>query len=316
MLRSLFSLALLCLSFFAFSQNLQQGIDQYRKGQLDAAKSSLKDIKSKSSEYGKAQYYLGRIAFDQNDFSDAIDYFKEAVDEEDENSDYYTWLGNSYGRLAQNSGKIRQGFLAPKIKKNYEKAVKFDDQNLDAYWGLVEYYTQAPAIMGGSWEKAAKSANSILAFDKKEGHRALATVYQRQEKVELAEEQYLKLVALDSAHAMTLGTFYQSHKKFNKAFDLFEGMYKQDNQNTGALYQIGRTSALSGLRTEAGIKALESYMTFEVKQGTPSYAAAKMRMAMIYEKTGNTTKARELYQASLDEDPTMQLARDGLKRLK
>ena len=316
MFRSLFSLALLCCSLLSFAQQLQQGIEQYKKGRLDAAKTSLKRIKSKSQEYEKAQYYLGRIAFDQNDFSDAIDYFKEAVDEDQDNADYYTWLGNAYGRLTQNSGKIRQGFLAPKIKKNYEKAVKFDSLNLDAHWGLIEYYTQAPAIMGGSWEKAEKSANDILAFNKKEGHRALATVYIRQEETDRAEEQYLKLVALDSQYAISLGTFYQNHQKYDKAFDLFEKLYNRDAENTGALYQIGRTSALSGLKAEDGIKALENYLAVEVKEGTPSHAAANMRLAMIYEKLGNTAKAKALYRASLDEDPTMQLARDGLKRLK
>ncbi len=316
MKRSFVILTSLLLSFTLFSQDLEKGIKLYKEGKLDAAKSSLKPIRSKDSSYEKAQYYLGRIAFDQNKYGDAVDYFKEAIDENEKSSDYYTWLGNSYGRLAQNSSKLRQGFIAPKIKKNYEKAVGLDSKNLDAYWGLVEYYTQAPAIMGGSWEKAASSANSILKFDKKEGYRALATVYQRQEKPLEAEQAYLKLVELAPEYNMTLATFYQSNAMYDKAFANFEKIYAESAENTGALYQVGKTSALSGQKTSRGIEALETYMTIEVKKGTPSHSAAKMRLAMIYEKMGNKSKAKELYTASLDEDPTMTLAKEGLKRLK
>lgn len=316
MKRSVLSLALLLLSFTLYSQNLTKGIDLFKQGKLDAAKSSLKSIKSKSSDYEKAQYYLGRIAFDQNKFGDAVDYFKEAIDENDKSSDYYTWLGNSYGRLAQNSSKIRQGFIAPKIKKNYEKAVSFDAENLDAHWGLVEYYTQAPAFMGGSWEKAENSANNILKFNEKEGHRALVTVYLRQEKNQEAEQAYMKLVEIAPDFNMAFATFYQNTGAFDKAFDLFEKIYAESEENIGALYQVGKTSALSGQKTDRGIEALELYLNMEVKEGTPSHAGAKMRLAMIYEKLGNKNKAKSLYTQALKDEPEMEQAKAGLKRLK
>ncbi len=316
MKRSILISILCLLTISVTAQNLSEGIKLYEAGKLNEAKASLKGYKSKSTAYEKAQYYLGRIAFDLEEYSDAIDHFKEAIDKNDQSADYYSWLGNAYGVYTQNASKIRQGILAPKIKKNYEKAVALDPQNLDAQWGLIEYYTQAPGFMGGSMEKAAETANVILVFNEKEGYRALSTVYQRDEKYNEAEVAFVKLVALDSNYAMSLGNFYQNQGMYEKAFSLFDKMSASQPENTNVIYQVGRTSALSGLRPEIGIKALETYQTLALQEGSPSYAAAKMRLGMIYEKMGNKTKARALYQASLAEDPKMELAKEGLKRVK
>lgn len=316
MLRSIIFTALFFTSASLLSQNLDTAIKQFNKGELTKAKSYLETVKSRSDDYEKAQYYLGRIAFDEKEYSDAIDYFKEAVDENENNADYYAWLGNAYGVYTQGVSKIRQGFLAPKIKNNYEKAVAIDPQNLDAQLGLIEYYTQAPSIVGGSIDKALETAKTILTFNKKEGYLALSNVYQIQKKYEEAEQALINLVAIDSMYATSLGTFYQNREMFDKAFSFFENLQISQPENTNAIYQFGRTSALSGKRPEEGKKSLEKYMTLEIQNGSPSYAAAKMRLAMIYEKKGDKVKAKALYQESLKEDPTMQLSKDGLKRLK
>lgn len=314
--RSILTAALLLFTSTLFSQNLQTAIEKYKNGNLGLAKTYFKTVKSKSSEFEKAQYYLGRIAFDEEEYSDAVDYFKEAIEENDNNADYYAWLGNAYGVYAQGISKIRQGFVAPKIKKNYEKAVALDPQNLEAQLGLIEYYTQAPSIMGGSLEKATETAKTILTFNEKQGYIALSNVYQRDKKYNEAEEALIKLVAIDSLYLTSLGTFYQNREMFDKAFSHFEQMQVSQPENTNAIYQLGRTSALSGLRPDQGIQALEKYMTLELRNGSPSYAAAKMRLAMIYEKKGNKAQAKALYQESLKEDPNMQLSKEGLKRVK
>lgn len=316
MKRSVLITLLYFIVYNALGQDLSKGVKLYEANKLEEAKANLEDYGSRTPEFEKAQYYLGRIAFDQEDYSDAIDYFKEAIDKNDKSADYYAWLGNAYGVYTQNASKIRQGILAPKIKNNYEKAVALDPQNLDAQWGLLEYYSQAPGFMGGSIEKAIATANAILNFNEKEGYRALSSVYQRDEKYEEAEKAFVKLVELDTNYMASLGNFYQDRALYNKAFVLFEKMNISQPESTIAVYQIGRTSALSGQQPEKGIKALENYLTLEIQEGSPSYAAAKMRMAMIYEKTGNKMKAKSLYQASLDEDPNMDLAKEGLKRVK
>ncbi len=307
-------LALLCASLSA--QSIQKGIEQYESKQFKKAQASFKSIDSNNPEYAKAQYYLGRIAFDQDEYSDAIDFFEEATEYEETNANYFAWLGNAYGMRVDEVSKLRQGMIAPKIKSNYEKAASLDPSNLEAQWGLVEYYTQAPSFMGGSFEKAIETAKTIKEYDLKEGFRASYTIYQRQGNSELALESLEQLAEMDDNFRFSLGLFYHTMEKYDEAYALFNTLRSEEPNNTSVLYQVGRTSALSGKHLEEGIDALNEYLDLPLADGTPSYAAAKMRLGMIYEKSGDTEKAIKYYSNSVKEDPEMELAQEGLKRLK
>lgn len=294
------------------AQSIKKGVELYEEGRLEEARKFFTTTKS---ENGASSYYLGRIAFDQEKYSNSVEHFEEAVDANDKSSDYYNWLGNARGRYAQESNVFRKGVLAPKIKAAYEMAVALDGTNIDAHWGLIEFYTQAPGVMGGSWEKAEETARNIKKLDVLEGHDAMATVYQRQEKYDLAEKEYIAAAKLDDDRLITLGFFYQGQRNYLKAFEAFENAYSKDDKKLGALYQIGRTSALSGLEHEKGIASLEKYLSVEHQEGTPSHAGALMRLAMIYEKSGNKNRAKELYKKSLSQDPTIEEAKKGLARV-
>jgi len=310
-----YSLVLIFASHLTFSQDVKKAIDYYQNNQPSQAKQILKFVEDDHSGYAESQFYLGRICFDEEDLDQAQDYFEEAIEIDENSSKYHLWLGNTIGSIAQESNFFKQGILAPQIKNAYERAVKLDPKNIDAQWGLVEYYTQAPGVMGGSWEKAEETARAIYKLDNVQGHNALATVYLRQEKFTLAEKEYIKAAALDKNFIFTLGYFYQNQKTFNKAFDVFKKELEKDPDNKAALYQIGRTSALSGERSDLGIRSLNEYLNQPVNQGIPSHAAALMRKAMIYEKIGETDKAQTYYKESLAKDPKMTLAKDGLERV-
>ncbi len=294
------------------AQSQSKGIELYEEGQLDAAK----DFFAKNSSSETANYYLGRIAFDKEEFRKAADYFEEVIDMNDQKSDYYVWLGNSIGSYAGEVNFFRQGVLAPKIKSAYEKAVSLDPESIDAHWGLIEYYTQAPGILGGSWQKAEETAKTIKKLDVLEGHNALATVYQRQEEYDKAEKEYIAAAELDKRRLLNLGFYYQRREKYDQAFSAFESAYENDPNNLSALYQIGRTSALSGMQSEKGINSLKKYLSMDWRAGTPSHAGALMRLGMIYEKRGDKPTAIDHYERSLMQDPEMDEAKKGLSRLK
>ena len=300
-----------------FGQSLDTGIKLYQNKQFDLAGETFDKIKSSDPAYAEARYYLGRIAFDQEEYDDAWDYFKDATKADDTQAKYFTWIGNSVGTMAQSAGKLRQATLAPKIKNAYKKAAELDPKDMDAQWGLVQFYTQAPGFMGGSYEKAEVAARAILEVNKAEGHDALATVYMSKDEPEKAEKEYLAACEIEPQRLGSLGVFYQNQAWYNKAFDTFQKAFGKYPENMSLLYQVGRTSALSGTRPELGIESLERYIKeTESDKAAPSHAAAKMRMAMIYEKQGDKAKAKGLYEASLKEDPNMELAKKGLKRVK
>lgn len=298
------------------AQSITSAIDQYNARQLDQAKTSFKAIKPNNSEYAEALFYLGRIAFDEKKYDDAVDYFEEAIEENESIGNYYTWYGNAIGTLTQSASKIRQGMLAPKIKNAYEKAVEIDPSDLDAQWGLVEFYSQAPGFMGGSWENALKAADGIAKVNKAEGHRAKVTIYQRQEAWELAEMEFIALAELDPRFLGALGVFYQNRGNYAKSSEAFENDLKLNQENWGSVYQIGKNSAISGINLARGIECLNLYLAAERGENLPSHAGANARLGMIYAHLGEKEKAKTLFEKALEQDPTMDLAKEGLEKLK
>lgn len=300
----------------AIAQDIAKGVRLYDSGSLNEAEIVFSSIKKNHPEIIKATYYLGRISFDKQEYKKSMEYFEDLVELDDTSSDYYHWLGNATGMYAQESNVIKQGFLAPKAKDAYEKAVELDNQNIDAHMGLVEFYTLAPGFLGGSWEKAELSAEAIKNIDKAAGHQAMGTVYERQEQYDLAEREYIEAATLDKSRLVSLAFFYQSSGKYTDAFEMFERAYEKDSTNYGALYQIGRTSALSGEQPEKGIKALRNYLKVSEDPSRPSHAGALWRLGMIYEKDGDETSAIACYERSLLKDPDQNEAKKALSRLK
>lgn len=307
---------LLLLSCTLHAQDLEKAIQLFNDRKHDEARKIFETVKEGHQRYHQARYYLGRISFINKEYDEAEEYLEESIEANSKMADYHYWLGNVIGTVAQTANTIRQGMLAPKIKSAYEQAVALDQQHLGALNGLIEYYTQAPGFMGGSWEKAEETARKIMKFNKAEGHRAMAVVYQRQEKMNEAEQQYLAAYKADPAYVNALTVFYTNNKMYDKAFSLFDEMLKKNPEDMSAAYQFGKACALSGKRLDAGESYLTKYLSYTPKANEPSHAGANMRLGQIKEKKGDKQGAKRFYEKALQLDNTMKEAREGLDRTK
>lgn len=305
----------LLVSVATSAQSVEQARKLFEAERLQEAEKILKSLDDDHRDYAAAQYYLGRIAYQQNDFEKALEYFEEATDEKEDVADYQEWLGNTLGTVARDANVLRQGMLAPKMKSAWEKAIELDPKRISPRFSLIEYYLQAPGFMGGSMENAEKTANEIKALNPVEGHRALGNVYARQKKLKEAEKEYIEAARLNPAYTSVLAGFYVSQRMHEKAFALFEGVLKQNPADMSAAYQFGRTAAISGLRLNEGEAYLQKYLTYQPKANEPSHAGAQMRLAQIQEKRGNKPEAKKLYQAALQKDASLKEAKEGLQRV-
>lgn len=288
----------------------------YDQKKIAEAVALLETVKEEQPGYAAAQYYLGRIAFDKKEFDDAADFFEEATEAKDgQRSEYYTFLGDSYGSIAQDANVIRQGLLAPKMKNAWEKAITLDAKNLDARYSLISFYTQAPSLMGGSMDKAKEMARQIMAINPAQGHRSLGNLYVREKNLVAAEKEYLEMVKLDPTLSPFLGNFYVNQQLYDKSFAFFDDALKKNPQDMSSVYQFGKTSALSGQRLDEGEQCLLKYLAYTPKQNEPSHAGANMRIAQVYEKKGRKAEAKQKYETALKMDGNLQEARDGLSRV-
>jgi tetratricopeptide (TPR) repeat protein len=304
------------ITFMCRAQSIDQVKKFFEEKKFDEAEKVCKLFKEGQKEYAESRYWLGRIEFSKNNLDEAEDYLEKAVEANDKVADYHYWYGSVLGNIAQKSNMMKQGILAPKIKDAFEKTVALDPNNLAAHWGLIEFYTQAPGFMGGSWEKAEATARSVSKIKKAEGFRALGIVYERQDKFAEAEKQFVAAYKEDPLYIYGLSNYYVRQKKVDQAFVLFEDLIKRNPDDMSAAYQVGKLSATSGAKLDVGEKYLLKYLAYQPKENEPTHAGANMRLAQIKEKKGNKAEAKKLYETALKQDATLKEAQDGLARVR
>jgi tetratricopeptide (TPR) repeat protein len=230
------------------------------------------------------QFYLGRLALQQDDGERAVRHLEKAVELSPNDSRFHLRLGDAYGLTAQKAGFFSQLSWAGKCKAEYEKAVELDPKSIDARWSLMEYCRQAPGIVGGGLDKALVQAMAIKELDPDRGHLAIATVY-------------------------------AADQKFDQAMAEFDEVLKAKPDDYGALYQIGRLAAVSGQHLDRGLAVLRQCLALTPPEGQPGHAAVHWRTGNILEKQGDKAGARAAYEAALQVDPKFPQAIEALKKL-
>ncbi len=142
--------------------NLKKSIALYQSKRFDDAAKSFESIEKSSGDYGTAQYYLGRIAYDKKQYDDAVDYLKVATKLSPANGEYFNWLGDSYSGVGSEASIFTQMSVGPKALKAWERAAQLDPKIINARVSLVDSYIVAPEFMGGGEEKAKAVAKEVL----------------------------------------------------------------------------------------------------------------------------------------------------------
>ena len=102
----------------------------------------------------QALYEQGMTRFASGHFQEAVKELQQAVHLAPESARYHDALGRAYGRVAQEASWFHAISLAVKTRKEFEAAVRLDGSDVDALRDLMQYYRQAPGILGGSDRKA------------------------------------------------------------------------------------------------------------------------------------------------------------------
>jgi tetratricopeptide (TPR) repeat protein len=320
--RALLILLLLVPAPFAHAADppaVDQGVQLFRQGRYDDARTALAPAATAQPPNATAVHYMGRIAMARDDGKEAARWFETAVALDDQSSTAHLWLGRAYGSQAQKAGTLSRMGLAKKTRAEFERAVALDPGNLDARDGMITYYLAAPGFMGGSVDKAREQAAEIGKRDPLRGALSYATIAQDQKDLAGAERQYRSASAAypeSLSVRYALGLFFARNQRYPEAFAVFDSILAAHPDELNALYQIGRTSALSGEQLDRGQKALEDFLAAPPRENLQRPAAAHWRLGMVYEKQGRKDLAAEEYRKSLALEPEFAEAKKSLAKLK
>ncbi len=320
--RLLLSLALCALAVAGSAgtagSKSEEGIQLYEAGRLDEARFALEAAVREDPQDARAASYLGRVYLAAGNPDRAAEWMGRSVALESANAEYHLWLARAYGHQAMQASVFKQPALARKVRKEFEEASRLDPDNLEARFGLIEFYLRAPAILGGSPKKAGEQAEEIRRRDALEGYRASGRIAEHRKDLDQALAQY-EAAGHEFPEKVEpfywIGALLVRKGDYARAFEVYEKVLERNPSEIKACYQIGRVASLSGQRLERGKECLTLYLQHEPKPDEPSLAFAHYWLGLLYEKIGNRELARREYSAALDLEPSLPEARQALKKV-
>jgi tetratricopeptide (TPR) repeat protein len=340
------------VSFSALSQTkFEKAVRLFDDGKIVQSKLLFLDAIKEDPRNAEAYYYLGQLTI-SSDYGKAIDYLENAINLNGSVAKYHFMLGNAYGVKAQRGGIFGKLGAASNCKTQYLTAINLDAKFTEARENMIEFYLQAPGIVGGSVEKAMAESDTIKTYDPYAGYiaearvrayqkekvkqeecyrkaisitpkniiayQALWLLYMNDNNVKQADEIFKKAVALvdnKSDIYFQMGLFYVEKNEFAEARDMFETALKKDPKNYVVYYQFGKVDLLSGTDLYQGLSYFEKYIQAPAMKNSPGYEYAYWRMGMIYEKLGKADSARMSYRKSLELSPDFEDAKKALEKL-
>jgi len=280
------------------------------------AGAAARQVKESSPE-AKAAFERGKAAHNAGKTDEAVSCFEQAVALESTSSLYHLWLGHAYSRQLSSASFLRKPFIARRSGDEYDMAVKLDPASIDAAEARLDFFLDAPAIVGGGIDKARAEAARLATLDAYRGGIATARIAEHEKRWPEAERLYRSLMAEypDRTGATdALLTILQNAKRFDEAFAIVDDRLARHPDETASLYNLGRLSAVSGQHLERGDAALRRFLTLTpadpVRQSNAHY-----RLGMIKEKMGDAAAAAAEYRAALALYPRHEPAAAALKKI-
>lgn len=253
-------------------------------------------------------------------FGAAVPLLEKCVAAEPDNSRFHQWLARALGLQAAQNGIVSGAMSVRRVKAELEKAIELEPLNLEARQDLAVMYRAAPGFLGGSNAKAAEQVAFIRRHDPALASQLEGDFLFADKKYDAALQTYQESARLHPRPMIQvrISLVYQNKEDWTQAFAALDRALALDPNFPFALYQAGRTAALSGLQLERGEKCLRTYIAMPVGEEleNPTLAAAHFRLGNILEKRGDRAGARSEYEAALAIDPKQKLAREALAKLK
>jgi len=303
----------------AQTYTLEEGKRLIDEGEFEKAKGVLLKVVEGQPQNAEANFLLCRVFVAFGDHDNAIKYGKKAVELDDSVSNYHLWLGRAHGMQAQKGSQIKAIFRANRAKDEFEKAVQLDSTNIDARLQLAEYLLMAPGIAGGDKRKAKQHVETIEQMDSLYGAFGWGYYWQFMEDTVKAEQAFRRAVRLDTTYnhqaTYVLGYFMQNQRRYHQAAQVFEDGFNKYPDDTGLLYQVGRSYLFAEDSLDKAERCFKQYLQVEPKKSAPDWAAAHWRLGIVYELKGELEPALAELQEAIKLNPENQEYQNRLKTI-
>ena len=215
-----------------------------------------------------AQLEEGMQAYAREDFKTAVRLFEQAVEAHPRDADAHLWLGRAYGRRAERANWFSALGLAKKTVRGFERAVELDGDNREALEDLLDYYINAPGIVGGGVDKAQPIADRIAKLNAAAGECAWAAILKQREKYDEAEKRLEKAIELEPenvGHVLSLAAFKAQRGWYDASDELFKKALAMAPDSPDVWFSRAKELVRAGRRPEEARELLKKYLAAGLK---------------------------------------------------
>jgi Tfp pilus assembly protein PilF len=296
---------------------LNQAIALYEKGDYREAVSLLSSGGNSSNNSAELKFWLGKSCLKARKWDDAVKEMEKAVKMEPSNAMYHLWLGRAYGARAEH--RIVGYNDARRLLKEFKKAAELAPDNITIRFDLLEYYAQAPGIVGGSKDKARREAEEISKLKSVRGYTARATIYEREKKWDLAKKEYMQATLdfpNDADTHKDMAQFLFDREDYENALsNVRKALELHDSSKQSRLLAAASQVRLGRSLEEAG-NTLLGLAAGPLQDEDPAFENVYYWLGVYYFKKGEKEKSKKAFESALDFNPDHRKAKKYLEEFK
>jgi cytochrome c-type biogenesis protein CcmH/NrfG len=297
-------LILLLLPFTMAALTPEDRMDVIRdlqQGHADHALELLQPAASAANRDADAEQLLCRVALQLERWNDAVAACEMAVALDDNNSNNHLWYGRALGEKADRSSFVKAYGLAKRVKAEFETAVALDPHNAEALSDLGEYYTEAPAIVGGGKDKAAAVASKLDDVDRARAEELRGRIAASNKDMAAAEQHFREAIAAAPRSAnywMVLASFYQRQNDLDHMQEAIQSGLEANGAHGEPLVDAAHLLTRSGQDPQTAIRLLRQYLASPDKsEGEPAFRV-QLLLANLLKQQGDAAGAAQEIQAA------------------
>ena len=146
----------------------------------------------------------------------------------------------------------------------------------------------------------------------------LAMLAQHDGQRDLALSEFRRALSLkpeSPRYRLQVGLTLQAMERWEEAFAHFETWVAAEPESGAALYQLGRTAALSGQRLDLGVEAFQRFLALAPDIDDPEPTYAWFRLGEVQRHAGRSELARHAFERAVQLDANNDEARKALVAL-
>lgn len=300
-------------------QSVNTGTELYEHGKFQRAVDVFSNLAQLSPQDAGLRVWLGKSFLKLRRWDDAILNFNKAVAIHPNDSVPHLWLGRAYGRKAEHAFFFSAFGLAKQARKEFETAAQLSPDNTDIRFDLLDFYSEAPGIVGGGEDKAWVQAGEIARVSPRLGYSARAEIHEKSKEFDQAEEQ-LEQATLkfpkDAGAFLDLAKFLVRRRNFVPAETAVRKAVELDGARRESRMYLAAIQTELRKNPAGALKVLLELSAGPLTDEDPGFEDVYYWLGRAYQAQEQKNDARKAFESSLSYDPDYAPSKDALKQIR